>query len=236
MPSDKPFRFAFVSNSAQIASTVKAFEDPTREHIEIRLASMEDALPFAKDCLAAGVEVILGGGATGRLLREKLKLPVVTIARRDMDVIRALMRARERSRRIGLTSFGGSTSGVDLMARILDVDVRLLEFRTTPELVAAITKAVQDGYNCIVGGGICKTIAETVGAEGFVVVAVAVEANRLVGSHDSRRHFIAFIRVCGAGVRVPALQEAFVRKLYFLHGGAVRQLQNFFRLDKFRVG
>jgi len=170
MPSDKPFRFAFVSNSAQIASTVKAFEDPAREHIEIRLASMEDALPFAKDCLAAGVEVILGGGATGRLLREKLKLPVVTIARRDMDVIRALMRARERSRRIGLTSFGGSTSGVDLMARILDVDVRLLEFRTTPELVAAITKAVQDGYNCIVGGGICKTIAETVGGEGFVVV------------------------------------------------------------------
>ena len=170
MPSDKPFRFAFVSNSAQIASTVKAFENPAREHIEIRLASMEDALPVAKDCLAAGVEVVLGGGATGRLLREKLKLPVVTIARRDMDVIRALMRARECSRRIGLTSFGGSTSGVDLMARILDVDVRLLEFRSTPELVAAITKAVQDGYHCIVGGGICKTIAETVGGEGFVVV------------------------------------------------------------------
>lgn len=170
MPSDKPFHFAFVSNSAQIASTIKAFEDPSREHIEIRLASMEEALPVGKDCLASGVEVVLGGGATGRLLREKLKLPVVTIARRDMDVIRALMRAKERSRRIGLTSFNGATPGVDLLARILDLDVRLLEFRTTPELVSAITQAVQDGYICIVGGGICKTIAESVGGEGFVVV------------------------------------------------------------------
>jgi propionate catabolism operon transcriptional regulator len=116
------------------------------------------------------VEVVLGGGATGRLLREKLKLPVVTIARRDMDVIRALLRAKEHSHRIGLTSFGGATSGVDLMASILDVDIRLLEFRTTPELVNNITQAVHDGYRCIVGGGVCKTIAETVGGEGFVVV------------------------------------------------------------------
>lgn len=192
MPADNPFRFAFVSNSAQIANTVKAFEDPSREHIEIRLASMEDALPVAKDCLAAGVEVVLGGGATGRLLRDKLKLPVVTIARRDLDVIRALLRARERSRRIGLTSFGGSTTGMDIMARILDVDMRLLEFRTTPELVAAITQAVQDGYRCIVGGGICKTIAETVGAEGFVVVPgdrviqQALEEARVIAASQRR--------------------------------------------------
>lgn len=170
MPGPRPFRFAFVSNSEQIASTVKAFENPEREHIEVRLASMEDALPVARKCLADGVEVVLGGGATGRLLREQLNLPVVTIARRDIDVIRALMRARTRSRKIGLTSFGGSTSGVEIMAEILGVDVRMLEFRTTPELVAGITRAVSDGYRCIVGGGICKTIAESMGGEGFVVV------------------------------------------------------------------
>lgn len=170
MPGSSPFLFAFVSNSEQIASTVKAFENPARERIEVRLASMEEALPVARGCLAEGVEVVLGGGATGRLLREQLKLPVVTIARRDMDVIRALMRARERSRKIGLTSFNGSASGVELMAEILGVDVRVLNFRTTPELVAGITRAIGDGYRCIVGGGICKTIAESVGGEGFVVV------------------------------------------------------------------
>jgi propionate catabolism operon transcriptional regulator len=170
MPGFKPFKFAFVSSSEQIARTVKAFEDPELEHIEIRLSSMEEALPVARKCLAEGVEVVFGGGATGRLLREQLRLPVVTIARRDIDVIRALLRARERSRKIGLTSFGGSVSGVEIMAEILDVDVRKLEFRSTPELVACITRAVEDGYSCIVGGGICKTIADSVGGKGFVVV------------------------------------------------------------------
>ncbi|MEG6550202.1 sigma-54-dependent Fis family transcriptional regulator [Desulfocurvibacter africanus] len=170
MPGFKPFKFAFVSSSEQIARTVKAFEDPELEHIEIRLSSMEEALPVARKCLADGVEVVFGGGATGRLLREQLRLPVVTIARRDIDVIRALLLARERSRKIGLTSFGGSVSGVEIMAEILDVDVRKLEFRSTPELVACITRAVEDGYSCIVGGGICKTIADSVGGKGFVVV------------------------------------------------------------------
>lgn len=170
MPGLKNFRFAFVSNSEQIARTVKAFENPDRERIEIRLASMEEALPVAQQCLAEGVEVILGGGATGRLLREQLKLPVVTISRRDLDVIRALRRARQSSRKIGLTSFGGSTSGIDLMAEVLDVDIRPIEFHTTPELVAGISKAIEDGYRCIVGGGICRKIAESVGGEGFAVV------------------------------------------------------------------
>jgi len=131
---------------------------------------MEEALPVARSCLAEGVEVVLGGGATGRLLREQLKLPVVTIARRDLDVIRALLRARQRTRKVGLTSFGGTTSGTNLMAEVLDLDIRLVEFRTTPELVAGISKAVKDGYRCIVGGGICRKIAESLGGKGFVVV------------------------------------------------------------------
>ncbi|EPR33125.1 proprionate catabolism activator, Fis family [Alkalidesulfovibrio alkalitolerans DSM 16529] len=170
MPDARPFRFAFVSNSEEIARTVKAFEDPDRENIEIRLASMEEALPVARQCLAEGVEVVLGGGATGRLLREQLKLPVVTIARRDMDVIRAVMLARERSRKIAVTSFSGQIAGLEIMEDILGVEIRQLPFRTTPELVAAISKAVAEGFRCIVGGGICKTIAQSVGGEGFVVV------------------------------------------------------------------
>ncbi len=192
MSVGKPLRFAFVSNSERIARTVKAFEDPGRERIEVRLASMEEALPVARDCLADGVEVVLGGGATGRLLREQLRLPVVTIARRDIDVLRALMRARERSRKIGLTCFGGSASGAELMAEILGVDVRVLDFRTTPELVAGITSAVRDGYRCIVGGGICKTIAESLGGEGFVVapgervIRQALEEARVIAESQRR--------------------------------------------------
>ncbi len=166
----KPFRFAFVSTSEQIARTVKAFENSASEHIEIHLASMEEALLVAQNCLSDGVEVVLGGGATGRLLREQLKLPVVTIARRDLDVIRALLRARKQSQKIGLTSFGGTISGVDIMMEILQVDIRLVEFSTTPKLVEGISRAVEDGYRCIVGSSICRKIAESVGGEGFVVV------------------------------------------------------------------
>ncbi len=69
MPST-PFSFAFVSNSAVVAEKVQAY---AQEHgwplEEVRLATMEEALPVARRLFAQGVDVILGGGGTGKLLR-----------------------------------------------------------------------------------------------------------------------------------------------------------------------
>ena len=81
MNPEKLYRLAFVSNSAEIGRTIQAFADPQKIHIDIRPATMEQAVPVARELLASGVEVILGGGATGKLLRETLDEPVVTIAR-----------------------------------------------------------------------------------------------------------------------------------------------------------
>ena len=64
MPST-PFSFAFVSNSAVVAEKVQAY---AQEHgwplEEVRLATMEEALPVARRLFAQGVDVILGGGGT----------------------------------------------------------------------------------------------------------------------------------------------------------------------------
>ena len=65
----KDFRFAFVSNSSAIAAAVQDYAATLGMGIEIRLATMEKAVPVARSLLEEGVEVILGGGATGNLLR-----------------------------------------------------------------------------------------------------------------------------------------------------------------------
>ena len=62
-----PYRFAFVSNSLAIATAVQNYANSRNIHIEIQLASMEKALPVARRLLEEGVEIILGGGGTGRL-------------------------------------------------------------------------------------------------------------------------------------------------------------------------
>ena len=164
------FNFAFVSNSEAIAQTVHGFASAQGIRITVRLASMEDALPVAKELLDTGTDVILSGGGTGKLLRQKLKRPVVTISRTHLDILRTLLTARRYSNYIALTSYGEMTEGLDVFADLLRVRLRPVVFASSPELTEGIAKAVDDGVGCVVGGGVCADIAGGLGCKGFVVV------------------------------------------------------------------
>jgi propionate catabolism operon transcriptional regulator len=169
MNESKKFKFAFVSNSMEIAKRVKLFADPQREEVAIELATMEEALPVAINLLAGGVDIVLGGGATGRLLRKNLGQPVITVARTHLDILQALMKAQKIGHRIGLTSFARPTNGIDIFAGLLDMQIRQIVFNTTTELINGISKAIEEGIECIVGGGVCKEISASLGVEGFII-------------------------------------------------------------------
>ena len=126
------FKFAFVSNSAEIARAVKLEAELGMDEVTMRLATMEQALPVARTLLEEGVEVIIGGGATGRLLRRTLHRPVVTIARTDLDIIKALLKAKEFGPDIGLTSFAAPTEGARLYEELLGIRIRQIVFKTRP--------------------------------------------------------------------------------------------------------
>ena len=116
----KKFKFAFISNSAELAELVKFHADTSTEEVIIKLATMEEALPIAQKFLAEGVEVILGGGGTGSLLLHTLGQPVVKIARTHLDILRALIKAKDYGSDIALTSFSRPTYGVEVFEELLD--------------------------------------------------------------------------------------------------------------------
>ena len=164
------FRFAFVSNSAEIGEAVRLCTDPHSEQLLLRLATMEEAVPVAKRLLAEGVDVILGGGGTGSLLAQTIGQPVVKIARTHLDILRALIKAKTFGPDIGLTNFTKPIDGVEIFGNLLGVRIRQIVFSTTAELVDGISKALSEGVKCIVGGGICKSIVTPLGGQGVVVI------------------------------------------------------------------
>ena len=164
------FRFAFVSNSAEIGEAVRLCTDPQSEQLVLRLATMEEAVPVAKRLLAEGVDVILGGGGTGSLLAQTVGQPVVKIARTHLDILRALIKAKDHGPDIGLTNFARSIDGIELFGDLLGVQIHQIVFSTTDELAEGIAAALRRGVKCIVGGGICKAIATPLGGHGIVVI------------------------------------------------------------------
>ena len=119
--SEHSFRFAFVSNSRAIAEAVREYAQGRGMGMEIRLASMEKALPVARELLENGVEVILGGGGTGRLLRGRLQRPVVTISNDHLSVLRSLMQARQYSSSIAVTCYERIPEWVGPFAELLHI-------------------------------------------------------------------------------------------------------------------
>ncbi|MGE9985593.1 sigma 54-interacting transcriptional regulator [Desulfovibrio sp. SGI.169] len=163
------FHFAFVSNSLPVARIVHDYAATRRLPVEIRLASMEEALPVARALLAEGTDVILGGGGTGKLLRRHLRRPVVTVARSHLDILEALLKAREHTDYIACTCYGAPPPWPALFAKLLNIRLLPVTFTTTQELTSGISQAVDQGVGCVVGGGICAEIAQAQGCRGEVV-------------------------------------------------------------------
>ena len=164
------FSFAFVSNSIVVAEKVQSY---AREHgwplTEVRLSTMEDALPVARQLFKQGVDVILGGGGTGKLLRRHLKEPIVTISRSPMSILQALMQAREYTDNIAVTCYDAIPPWTELFSSLLHIHLHPIRFTNSQELTLGITQAIAQGAGCIVGGGICVSIAQTHLCRGIVI-------------------------------------------------------------------
>lgn len=165
----KKFRFAFVSNSNEIAQAVRLYSDPSQEDLVLKQATMEEAVKVAKQLLDDGVEVIVGGGGTGHLLLQTLGTPVIRIARSHFDIINALLLAKSFGKLIGLTSFNSPPEGIEVLEDILGIKLHHVLFRTTDELKKGIARAIRLKTDCIVGGGICRRITKSMGGKGILV-------------------------------------------------------------------
>ncbi|MBA3032000.1 MAG: sigma 54-interacting transcriptional regulator [Gammaproteobacteria bacterium] len=165
------YKFAFVSNSPEIGETVKLYSDPVTEEVVIRLATMEEAIPVARELLdKGGVDVILGGGGTGNLLAQTLGQPVIRIAKTHIDILHALIKARALGGHVGLTAYGKPIEGIELFEQLLSLKIRQIVFSTTEDLVSGISDAVGDGVRCIVGDGICERITASLGGVGILTI------------------------------------------------------------------
>ncbi len=164
------YRLAFVSNSAEIAEAVNGCSDRGTEDIVCRLATLEDAVRVARRLLDDGVEVILGCGATGGLLAQEIGQPVVKIPRTYLDILRALLQAGRSGRRVGVTSFAEATEGLEILGKVLDLDIHQIVFTNMDELREGIRRGLASGVSCVVGSGICRDVAVEEGGTGIVAI------------------------------------------------------------------
>jgi transcriptional regulator, propionate catabolism operon regulatory protein len=155
----KKFRFALVSHSMEVVNIVRKYSDPQTEDLFTTIVGLDDAVPTARGLIQDGYEVILGHGGTGGIIATRVGQPVVNIPMTMLEVITALLKAAKLGTKIGVTSFAAGREGFEVIRQVLGVDARQIIFNSQRELEEGVEKAIADGIDVVVGGGVSRKIA-----------------------------------------------------------------------------
>jgi transcriptional regulator, propionate catabolism operon regulatory protein len=167
--SQNRYRFALVSHSEEIVNVVKRNIDYATEELLTKVVELDDAVSVAEDLIQDGYEVIIGHGGTGGMIAKSIGQPVVNIPMNMLDIVSALLKAKTMGDKIGITTLSEGREGFEVIRDILMMDIQEIVFNNQKELREGVEKAIHDGVNVIVGGGVSRKIVERLNAEIVII-------------------------------------------------------------------
>jgi propionate catabolism operon transcriptional regulator len=112
-----------------------------------------------------GVEIIISRRGTAHLLRENLRIPVLSFPHRSLDILVSLKQAKAVGRKILLPVFRNELSGLETIESLLDIELMQKVYQGKAGLTKAVRQGLQQGCQVVVGGSVTQQIAADIGLE-----------------------------------------------------------------------
>lgn len=145
-----------------------------KAEIEVIDRAFEEALAVARERERTGaVDAFVSAGANASYLRGSLASPVATINVGGYDILLALLRARERSDRVGIVTHRRTIPEIDAIKDLLRIEVAQCAYETVDEAAARVKEMAESGYPVIVGSSVVMEAAERVGVDGILAYSIA---------------------------------------------------------------
>jgi propionate catabolism operon transcriptional regulator len=168
-------RLCFLSYRAirEFAAPVLA-EMADRAHIEVVDGSFDQALAIAHDRVARGtVDAFVSAGANAALLRRHLRAPVATIPLGGFDILQALIRARQHTRRVGIVMYGQIIPELEAVKGLLNIAIEQHAYSTPAEARARIAALQAAGVGVVVGSSLVVEAAAEAGLQAILAYSLA---------------------------------------------------------------
>lgn len=163
------YKIAFVAHSPEVCELVQRAALAFNCDIHSHIPDLDNTILEAQNLLAQGYEVIIYHGNAHHPVIQALGGAGAPLERTHMDIIRALVAAREISRRVVLTSHIGEVHDVEMLSSLLDMQLHLALYDTWDELRNCIESAYAEGYRVSVGGGMTRQFMEQCGGKSIIV-------------------------------------------------------------------
>ncbi|QHI99898.1 propionate catabolism operon regulatory protein PrpR [Xylophilus rhododendri] len=144
-----------------------------RADIELLDATVDGAVALARERIQrGGVEAFVSGGANGGMLRQQLRAPVATVQLDGIDVLQALIAARQHSTRVGVIVYGQTLPELDAIKGLLKIELQQHAYRTPAEAQRGVDVLHAGGFQVVVGTSLAVEMAEAAGLTGVMAYSL----------------------------------------------------------------
>ncbi|HZG18861.1 MAG TPA: propionate catabolism operon regulatory protein PrpR [Herbaspirillum sp.] len=145
-----------------------------RADIEVIEEAFDAALAIARARIRSNaVDVFVSAGANGAILRANLQsAPVALIQLEGFDVMQALLKARDKARRVGVIMYGRIIPELDDVKDLLKIDIAQYAYHTPDEVQRRVEQLKADGFSVIVGSSLVVEMAERCGLTGLLAYSL----------------------------------------------------------------
>ncbi len=148
----KPFSIGIFVSTPSVDETVRKIMTEEEHAIRVDYHCLEEAVPAGRKMEDQGVEVIVSRAGTASLLRENLRIPVLSFPQTSLDILASIKEAMKKGRKIFLPSFRGKRSGVQLVGELLNIEIAQGIYSDAAGLHQVIAEAADDGFEVVIGG------------------------------------------------------------------------------------
>lgn len=149
-----------------------------RADIQVLEVVLDEALRVGRELDQSRThDVIISAGANASLLQSALIMPVVSIKVSGYDLLKALLKARQTSDRVGLGIYKELLPELEATKELLQVHVSQQPYETVNDIMDCFIRLKEAGYRVIVGSSLVVELAEKNGIVG--IMAYSLESIRL---------------------------------------------------------
>ena len=170
-----PYKIVFISPYKKMADLFSEVCQEFNKNIIVKIGDLESGAKKAIALEEQGIDVIISRGGTAIAIKKKVfNLPVVEIQISGFDLIRALYKIREKTKKAAIVGFYPFTYGVEGLGSIIDMELKVITLKESwykqPYYIKKKLEAMKrQNYEWVVGDNISVEIAEQLGINAVLV-------------------------------------------------------------------
>ncbi|MFZ5942682.1 MAG: sigma 54-interacting transcriptional regulator [Bacillota bacterium] len=159
-----------IAPDEELYSLVEEINGELPEKVLLKMGFLDEGVSVASKFQQNGLRVLISrGGTTTKIRNSKISLPIIDIPITEYDVIKLLDQARKLSNRIAVIGFDSLIKGAEVIAPILDLDVKKFLVQNEKDVARSVESAVREGITVIIGAKLAVEYAKKLGIHGILI-------------------------------------------------------------------